>query len=142
MRHKAGVASMIGLTIFLCSGWTAPQACQTTPAPANHDLAIGVSVVAVIAVGTIVLVAVHHEHHTVKGCVFADNGKLRLVDDGSQKTYELEGVTPNVRPGDIVKLHGDKLKMKKGSAEDQKFVVQHLSKDFGPCKNVPAPAAP
>jgi hypothetical protein len=148
LRYRMGIASMIALTLFVCCGQTAPQTCaQPQPAPSKAPEIVGFTLLAGVAVGTIVLIEVHHSHHTVKGCVFtaAQNG-LEVLNSSDQKTYTLVGVTPNIKVGDIVSLHGSKAKQKKNSTGDQTFVVEKINKDYGPCKvptvTPPAPTTP
>ena len=134
MKFRTGLVSMTLLMVFLCCGWTAPQACNPQPAPPDHTEAIAITTLAVIAVGTIIAVEIHHAHHTLKGCI-TSNGPdgMKLVNEGDQKTYLLQGVTPNLKPGDTFKVHGSRIKKKKGDTGDQTFVVEKVNKDYGPC---------
>jgi hypothetical protein len=43
--------------------------------------------------------------------------------------------------GDVIKLHGAKIKGQKDSAGDQDFAVESINRDYGPCKVMPAPPA-
>lgn len=108
--------------------------------------AVAVGVGAVV-VGTIVLIEVHHSHHTVKGCVFSGQNGIEVQTQGDMKSYALSGDTANIKVGDRFRFHGTKLKKVKGSAGDQTFKVETISKDYGPCKlntgkPANAPAAP
>ena len=94
--------------------------------------AIGVGVV--VVVGTVVLIHVHHSHHTVKGCVFSGPNGLQVQDQGDMKTYALAGNTANITVGDLVRFYGTKVKQVKGSAGNQPFTVEKISRDYGPCK--------
>ena len=107
------------------SGRIGPSGAEVTAA------AIGVGAV---VVGTVVLIEVHHSHHTVKGCVFSDQNGLQVQTQGDVKTYTLAGETANIKVGDLVRFHGTRLKKVKGSAADQTFTVEKISKDYGPCK--------
>jgi hypothetical protein len=57
------------------------------------------------------------------------------------KTYALTGNTAGINAGDLVRLHGTKLKQVKGSAGDRTFTVERISRDYGPCKLSSAPPA-
>jgi hypothetical protein len=143
MRNRIGTVSMIALTLFLFCGQTAPQQCAEPPAPSHAGAeAAGIAIIAGVTIGTIVLVHVHHAHHMIKGCVTIEPDKaLTVVNEGDQKTYILEGVTPNIKPGDRFQLHGNKLKKDKTDpADDQTFMVEKVSKHYGPCTT--APTAP
>lgn len=138
MRRQIGTVSMLALTVFLFCGQTAPQQCnEPQPSHAGAEAA-GVAILAGITIGTIVLVHEHHVHHTIKGCVTGGpDNTLTVLNEGDQKTYILEGVTPDIKPGDRFQLNGDKLKKdKKDTAGDQTFTVEKVHKHFGPCKAV------
>jgi hypothetical protein len=146
MRPK-GAISLVCLTAYLLCGATAPQSCQsgqsTSIGPSGGEvIAAAVGVVAVIAVGTVVLVEVHKSHHTVKGCVSNGPNGFEVTTDGDKpKTYMLEGNVASIKPGDLVRFHGDKVKKTKDSTADQTFTVQKINKDYGPCKIAAAPVA-
>jgi len=140
MRNRIGTVSMIGLTLFLCCGQTAPVQCADPPPPSHTGAeAAGIAIIAGITIGTIVLVHVHHAHHMIKGCVtVGSDTALNVVNEGDQKTYVLEGVTPNIKPGDRFQLHGDRLKKNKNdNTGDQTFMVEKVSKHYGPCTAPP-----
>ena len=89
---------MICLTAYFCCGADAPQGCQTQSTnigPSKGEVtATVVGTVAVIAVGTVVLVEVHKSHHSVKGCVSSGPNGIEVTTDGDKpKTYMLEGDT-------------------------------------------------
>ena len=135
-----GAVLMICLTAYLLCGASAPQTCQTQQ-PVNIGPSGGevlgalIGTVAVIAVGTVVLVEVHNSHHTVKGCVSAGPNGMEVTTDGEKpKTFMLEGNVASVKAGDMVRFHGDKVKKTKDSSGDQTFTVQKINKDYGPCK--------
>jgi hypothetical protein len=145
MRHRNGIICFAALSSFLLCGASSPNGC--TPAPSGHIgpttgevVGVGVGVAATIVVATVVLVHVHNSHFTVRGCVTAGADGLKLHENGSSKVYALTGVTANVKPGDVIKLHGAKLKGQKDNAGDQDFAVESINKDYGPCTTEPAAA--
>ena len=143
VKSCTGYIAVVALTCFMLCGATAPETCNTTPQPApSHTGAIvgGVAIVAGVVIGTVVLVHVHHTHHEVKGCVLSGPDGLKLQTQGDQKEYKLAGELALVHEGDLVKIKGDKIKRAKGTADDDTFEIQKLSKDFGACK-VPQAAA-
>jgi len=79
-----------------------------------------------------VAIAVHHSHHTVKGCVLSGPNGLE-VQENSNSTFELTGLTENVKAGDRYRLHGSKLKKTKHAIGNRTFLVEKIGKDFGPC---------
>jgi hypothetical protein len=155
MQRRKGLVAFAALSAFLLSGASSPTTCSNSNSNTNNNIpgtnitpgqatAILVGSAAAIAVGTIVLVEVHKSHHTVKGCVTAGPDGLQVHNQGDQKVYALTGLTASVKVGDIVKLNGNKEKNQKDSAGDVDFMIQKISRDYGPCKAALAapPAAP
>jgi len=142
MWHQNGIVAFAGLSIFLLTGTTTPVQCNAAKIGPSEGqvVGIGVAVVAGITVGTIAIVEVDKSHHTIKGCVTVGPDGVLVRNEGDQKTYALTGITTNVKPGDIVKVKGDKNKKQKDSAGDEDFVVTKISKDYGACKAPEAPA--
>jgi hypothetical protein len=138
MRSPGGIACFAVLGSLLLCGATSPSGCKTSSesiGPSKGEVVgAAVGIVAVVAVGTVVLVEVHKSHHTIKGCVTAGPDGLRVHTLNNGKTYALTGVTANVKAGDIVKVHGSKEKGRKDSAGDQDFMVEKITRDYGPCK--------
>ncbi len=130
--RRTGVVSMLALSCFLLSGATAPVTCADPQPKSDAGEVVAVAVVSVAVAGTVVLIAVHNAHHTIKGCVLKGAGGLR-VQDKDLNLYDLSGATADLKVGDQVKVHGDKFKKAKG-ATSQLFVVQKMSKDYGPCQ--------
>lgn len=138
---------MAALTVFLFSGATAPQQCTPAPQSSSSDagiLAAGVGVLAVVAVGTVVLVEVHKGHHQVKGCVSKGPGGFQArTDEG--RVWTLSGDVAGLKPGDLVKVQGNRVSRTKAAvpvaAGERMFFVESLKKDYGACKLAPgAPA--
>jgi hypothetical protein len=136
MQRRKGFIAFAALSAFLLCGATSPTTCTSKPIGpgVGQVVGVGIAVVGGIAVGTIVLVEVHKSHHMVKGCVTAGPDGLQVHNEGDQKVYALTGLTANVKVGDIVKLNGDKEKHQKDAAGDQDFMIQKMSRDYGPCK--------
>jgi len=123
-RHRTtAVAVFVAL---VCSGATS---CTRT------QVALSSAAIAAVVAGTTVGVtyAVKHHNHTLQGCVFSDASGLKLRTSDA-KAYTLKGDAASIKVGDSVKFHGSKVRKAKGdSAGDQVFMVQKLSKDYGPC---------
>jgi hypothetical protein len=137
MNRRAGLVSMAVVTsLIFCGAQTSTQGCANSqPAPSHTGAeAAGIAIVAGVVVGAVVLVAVHHAHHTIKGCVSAGPNGVVVQDSGNMKVYALSGVTADVKVGDEVRVHGARAKQKKGDLGDPVFVVEKLNKDYGPCK--------
>ena len=105
-------------------------------------IGVVVGVVAVVAVGTVILVELHKDHHSVKGCVFVGTNGVQVQNESDHKMYTVTGATQNVKPGDRVRLSGSKEKQPKGSTAARVFVVEKFSKDYGSCKTAVASATP
>ena len=142
MYRRTGIVSMIAVSLFLFCGQTAPVTCNASQeriGPSNGEIiGIGVAAAAVITIGTVVLVHTHNSHHTIKGCVVSGPAGIQIQSGSGadMKTYTLAG-DPNIKVGDMVKVHGNKVKKVKNSADDQTFTVEELNKDYGPCKATP-----
>jgi hypothetical protein len=119
------IATIAVFAALVCSGATS---CTRTQ--------VGLSAAAIATVLVVTTVAVtkaaESSHHALRGCAFSDANGLKLRTSDA-KVYTIEGEVANVKVGDRLKLHGSKLKKAKGSTGDQVFVVEKLSKDYGPC---------
>lgn len=137
MRRRHGILAFAGLSSFLLCGATSPTGCPSgsAPGPSNGQVYGAVAgVAAVIAVGTIVAIEVHRAHHTIKGCVMVGPDGVLVRNEGDGRIYALTGITAHVKPGDIVRVRGNKNKKQRDSAGDEDFMVTKVSKDYGPCK--------
>jgi len=137
MFRRTGTVSLALLGFFLLCGDTAPATCNDPPPSHTGAEAAGIAIVAGVVIGTVVLVHVHNSHHNIKGCVVAGPAGIQIHSDGDQKTYTLVGDT-NVKVGDLVRVHGSKIKKTKDNKDDETFAVEKLNKDYGPCKASPA----
>jgi hypothetical protein len=77
-------------------------------------------------------ILVHHSHHTVRGCILSGPNGLEVQNDPNS-TFELSGLTTNIKVGDSYQLHGSKLKKAKHATGNRTFLVEKVGKDFGPC---------
>lgn len=142
--RRAGTVVAMAVVSLICCGAAAPTTCNTS----NDHFGPSGAEVAGVAVGVgggivaaVVLVEVHHSHHTLKGCVFSSPNGLELQTQNDKKTYTLAGETASIKAGDMVRFHGSRVKKIKDSSGDQTFTVEKISKDYGPCK-VTVPPAP
>jgi hypothetical protein len=132
----------IALASLVCSVAVGPTGCTNgtfqsssgSLGPSGGQITAAAIGVGAVVVGTVVLIEVHHSHHTVKGCVFSDQNGLQVQTQDDMKTYALAGDTANIKVGDLVRFHGTKAKKVKGSTGDQTFTVEKISRDYGPCK--------
>ena len=148
MHRRRGIICCVVLFSFLLCGATSPDGCtpsSTPPAPSGPSegevIGAAVGIVAVVVVGTVVLVEVNKSHHNLKGCVTAGPDGLTLHTEGNSKVYALTGVPANVKVGDVIKVHGSKSKGQIDSAGNQNFAVEKMSRDYGPCKALLTPPA-
>ena len=138
MKRSTGIVSMIALSSFLLCGATAPTNCHESIGPSTGEV-VGVAVaIGAAIVVTVVLVERNNSHHTVKGCVTSGPGGIQVQNESDKKIYILASSPANVKVGDRVKLHGKREKQDKATPGTQEFVVEKLSKDYGPCKVAPA----
>ena len=145
MNHKKGVIAMTILTAYVFCGASTPttQGCNTqntgSIGPSKGEVvAVGVAVGAVVVVGTVIVIyEVNDHHHTIKGCATLTPDGIQVIDERDKRTYTVTGVTADVKPGDRVKVHGNKEKQQKGSTAPTDFVVQKINKNYGPCTTPP-----
>lgn len=114
----------------------ASLACSGTTSCTTQQIAFSTAGIAAGLVLTTVGITVaikDHNDHTVRGCIYSDASGFKLRTSDS-KIYTLEGDPATLRVGDRVKFHGTKAKKAKGDGTGhQIFVVEKLSKDYGPC---------
>ena len=140
-RRRTEKMVAIALASLVCCVAVGPTGCTNGPlqsssgslGPSGAQVTAAAIGVGAVVVGTVVLIEVHHSHHTVKGCVFSGQNGLQVQTQGDVKTYALAGDTANIKVGDLVRFHGTRVKKVKGSAGDQTFTVEKISRDYGPC---------
>jgi hypothetical protein len=145
MHRRSGFVSLAAASSLLLCAANSTTGCNSSSSghigPSNGEVyGAAAGIAAGIAVGTVVLVEVNKSHHTIKGCVTAGPDGLEVQNEKNNKVYSLTGVTANVKPGDIVQVHGSKEKGEKDGSGNQDFKVAKMSRDYGPCK-VAQPAA-
>lgn len=141
MIRRSGSISILALTAYLFCGFTQPNQCKSNSGGGgNGGLIAGVVIGgAVVATAIVVPVAISHSRHTLKGCAITGDNGLQVIEEDSTKRFTLAGTTDAIKVGDTVKLHGSRQKKQNGA--EQAFVVEKISKDYGPCK-VPDPLTP
>lgn len=78
-----------------------------------------------------VYAAVKH-NHTLTGCAAFGQDAMTLTSESDKQTYALIGEVAEIKPGERVRVSGKKNKEK--SATNQQFLVEKVSKHFGPCE--------
>lgn len=97
---------------------------------------IGVAIGAIGAgIGIGIYYAIHHNHH-LTGCAISGTNGLELQNKGDQETYALVGAVTGIKPGERIRVSGKRVK--KSAGPTPQFLVEQLSKDFGPCPTKPA----
>jgi hypothetical protein len=82
------------------------------------------------AIGIGVFYAVHHGH-SLTGCTVSGSSGIELLSEGDRATWALVGEVNDIKPGERIHVSGKK--EKKDSADKRQFLVEKVSKDFGPC---------
>lgn len=110
-----------------------------SPTISNGSAALVIAVIAGVgaAIGIGIYYAFNHSH-SIRGCAVSGPNGLELQNEGDQKTFLLQGITPDLKSGDRVRVKGKKVKTAKGSTGTPNFLVEKLAKDYGPCKVAPA----
>jgi hypothetical protein len=117
--------------------------CLTTTRTARADIgnvgdakATGV-IFAIVGVGALIGLGVYyavHHGHSLRGCASSRPDGIQLLNESDQKTYLLGGNVNGVKPGDRVRVSGDK---QKNGGGGRQFFVKKLTKNYGSC-SVPA----
>jgi hypothetical protein len=84
---------------------------------------------AVIGIGT--YYAFKHGH-SVTGCARSGPDGMTLTSESGKQTYTLIGEVAGIKAGDRVRVSGKK--SKQASAGAPQFLVEKVSRDFGPCE--------
>ena len=137
-RRRTEKMVAIALASLVCSVAVGPTGC--TSGLQNTKIGFGPSGAAVAAaaigvgagvVGVVILV--HHNSHTKKGCILSGPSGLEVQNQSDATTLEITGVTANAKVGDLYRLHGSMLKKAKHATGNRTFVVEKVGRDFGPC---------
>jgi len=139
---KAMLLKRLTTALLLCGfcGLMAkPAEAQNPVNQAADELLFVVVVLPVVIVGGGITFLIYHDvhqSHLIRGCAVSGQGGLQLQNEGDKQTFMLTGLTPDIKPGDRVRLKGKK--SKKDSSGNRSFLVEELVKDYGPCKAAPA----
>jgi hypothetical protein len=117
--------------------------CLATTRTASADIgnvgdakATGV-IFAIVGVGALIGVAIYyavHHGHSLRGCASSRPDGIQILNEGDRQTYLLGGDVNGIKPGDRVRVSGDK---QKNGGSNRQFFVKKLSKNYGSC-SVPA----
>jgi hypothetical protein len=126
------------ILLFLCT------LCLTTTKTASAGL-VGASngktagvLIALVGAGVLIGVGVYfavRHGHSLKGCASSGSGGMQLLNEGDKQTYALAGDVDGIKAGNRVRVSGNK---KNSTGNSRQFVATKLSKDYGPCKALPA----
>jgi hypothetical protein len=140
MAKFSGLAASVAVCALLLTSSLHARA-QSGPSPLGSfdigptkaqvvGVAIGIGAVGA-AIGLGVYYGVHHGH-SLTGCATSTTIGLELQTDDHQ-TYALNGEVATITSGNRVRVGGKK--SKKNSGATRSFLVEKVSKDFGPCKS-------
>jgi hypothetical protein len=91
------------------------------------------AIVGIAGVGTAIGIGVYyaaHHGHSLTGCADSANGEEQLHNVADHQTYMLIGETTSIKPGNRFRVSGKKNK----SSASRSFLVEKVSKDYGPCE--------
>ena len=132
-QRLSAVAALSGLLAFGDRSVVAQRPATQTIGATNGQI---VGVAAGIAgagalIGILAYVAVKH-NHTITGCALFGPDGMRLTTESDQQTFTMIGNVAGIKPGERVRVSGKKYKQK--SAAPDQFLVEKITKDFGPCE--------
>ncbi len=126
--HISGV-----LIIALGLALTMPAHAKSLQSTAG-EAAVGIGAAAAAVVVVVIIVAVHYsKKRSITGCVAASGNGMTITDENNKQVYALSSDTLGIKPGDRMKLKGQKMK----SAGQDKILgweATKVSKDFGVCQ--------
>ena len=122
------------LLLCLCLLPVQTQA-QTDLKSQGNEIVAGV-VATVVVLGVVIGVVIHHANSepAIKGCAVTGPNGLELKNEGDGQTFQLLGITSDVKPGDRVRVQGKKKAIGKSNSGNPTFLVEKLAKDYGACK--------
>jgi hypothetical protein len=132
------VACVLGVTATVSAGGQKahPESSGCIGVCPGQIAIIGAGVAAAgTAIGIGIYFAVHH-NHSLTGCASVTPDGLRLRRNGDQQSYSLVGEIAAVKPGNRVRVSGNR--QKKNGDSPQVFIVEKLARDYGSCKVQPA----
>jgi hypothetical protein len=126
------ITTLLICTLLLLS----PRPAKASIPTSGQVVLIFVGVAAIgAAIGVGIYFAVRRPP-SIAGCTFSSANGLSLQNEGDQQTYTLIGDTANIKTGERIKISGKKKKHNAAGTRD--FLVEKLTKDYGPCSAVPA----
>ena len=109
------------------------------------DAQIGISkgqgdaiIVGLVAAGAVIGIAIYfivRQPPSITGCAVTGPTGLTLQNEGDQQIFLLVGDSTAIKPGDRIRVKGKKKKV--AGSSTRTFIVEKISKDFGPCKAAP-----
>jgi hypothetical protein len=136
-KLRSYLAASISFAVLLPS--TVPSSAQASSGPlfsGGIGPSTGQGVGAIVgiagvgaAIGIGVYYAVHHGR-SLTGCAASAAGEVQLHNDADHQTYVLIGETTALKSGNRLRVSGKK--NKNNSAASCSFLVEKVSKDYGP----------
>jgi hypothetical protein len=134
MKKKMISLLLLGsVSAALMSGCTGTTVVYV-PQPSHTGRDVGITL-AVVGAGVAITFLAVHGSHFVKGCAVADPDGLALTT-GDGQSFKLVGATASIHPGETLRVKGRKGKKDKSGSRN--FLVDEVTKDYGPCSAVPA----
>jgi hypothetical protein len=136
--YLKAIRSQILATVLVCS----LPATAASPASAESGAPIGGVtsadaawiVAAIVVIGAAIGIGIYYginHNRSLTGCAVSGTGGFELQNKGDRKTYALVGAVNAIKTGERIRVSGKRVK-KTGGPIPQ-FLVEKVSKDFGPC---------
>jgi hypothetical protein len=136
-RKLSAVVTLCALLAPAC-GRVLAQERNAQPAAlvygASNGKVVGIGV-GVAAVGALIGIGVFYgvkHNHSVTGCALSGPDGITLTSDSDKQTYTLIGDMAGIKPGNRVRVSGKRRKA--SSAATRQYLVEKVSRDFGPCE--------
>lgn len=132
-KRRFGIALFTAVAMVLTLGPSGTTGCTR-----GEEIGSTVGITAAVALIVVVAVEVHNGHHTLRGCISNGPNGLELRTSDA-RMFALDGGGGALKAGDLMKLHGSKLRRTKNANGDGVFRVESVKKDYGTCPVNPTP---
>jgi hypothetical protein len=120
------------LVVVLCMVLVKPARADKLSDEAAGIIAGIVAVTIGVTLGVAFVIVHYSKKRTLTGCVMSGANGMSVTDEADKKIYTLSGNTADIKPGNRMRLHGQKVKSK---SPDQMLIWETttVNKDFGVC---------
>jgi hypothetical protein len=126
----------VAVVLMCASLLAAPVPVKAQKIVSNGEIAG--AIVGIAAAGVAIGVGAYYllRKASITGCAVSNQNGLELRNESDRQTYMLIGDTGDIKAGERIRVKGKK--KKKDSSAGRTFLVEKLTRNYGPCKALPA----